>query len=197
MAQRASRSKTQLAAQAAGLSAGTDSELVKAWADRLEHDCLNYDTLQTSCCFGVGLLRRDFSCSTARCTRSVGDTPCGGIKPWAVASKDELGDCCIACQTSLLVMPDLKPDDSACIATMVRRGPLFNKDLQKILIREYTTYASVVSAEHKSFEETGFYSKWPLHVLRLAYPDDDERLTPASAGVMLHHLLLPLEQEPG
>ena len=169
------------------MSAGTDSDLVKAWSDRLENDLDNYDTLRLSCCFGVGKLRRKFSRSTARCTREVGGTTCGVVRPWAEASKDERGDCCIACQAVLLVTPE---DVEADIATMARRGPLFNKELQTVLIREYTTESTVVSEQLKVLEGSGLYGKWPLSVLRLAYPDGDEQLTAASGGVMLHHLLL-------
>ena len=51
----------------------------------------------------------------------------------------------------------------------------------------------MVANQYEVFEKTGFYvySKWPLKVLKLACPDNREELTLTSAGVMLHHLLLP------
>ena len=117
----------------------------------------------------------------------VGGTTYGSIKPWAAASRNERTDYCVACQAIQLVTAESEPAD---IAAMVRRGLLFDKDLRKAPISEYTDSTLMVAEKHEAFEKTAYYSDWPLKVLKLAYPDDREELTPTSAGVMLHHLLL-------
>jgi hypothetical protein len=81
-------------------------------------------------------------------------------------------------------------DETADIAAMTKRGPLYNQKLKPRVLREYTDYISLVEREYTSFELNGQYSKWPLDVLKLAYPDTREQLTPVKAATMLHHLLL-------
>ena len=188
MASRSSRSKTQLAAQAAGLHAGTDSDLVTAWNSRLENDCALYDTLRTSCCFALGSLRlSQVPRKDGRCKRLVCGKACGNIKPWAFASPDECDDYCVACQAIQMVTPG---DETADIAAMTKRGPLYNQKLKPRVLREYTDFNRHVEREYASFELNGHYSKWPLAVLKLAYPDSREQLTPVGAATMFRHLLL-------
>ena len=89
---------------------------------------------RTSCCFGLGVIRlSQVSQSSRCCKRSVGGKACGNIKPWAIASRDECDDYCVACQSIQLVTTESEPAD---IAAMVQRGPLFKKELQTALIRE-------------------------------------------------------------
>ena len=142
MAARSSRSKTQAAAQAAGLPAGTDSDLVTAWNNRLENDCDLYDTLRTSCCFALGKLRiNQVPRKGGRCKRLICGKACGNIKPWAFASPDECEDYCVACQAIQMVTPE---DETADIAAMTKRGPLYNQELKPTILREYTTPISTV-----------------------------------------------------
>ena len=194
MAERSSRSKTQAAAQAAGLPAGTDSDLVTAWNNRLENDCDLYDTLRISCCFALGELRiNQVPRKGGRCKRLICGKACGNIKPWAFASSDECEDYCIACQAIQLVTPGRETAD---IAVMTKRGPLHNQALKQTILREYTTPISTVKKQFASFVHNGQYSRWPLEILKLAYPDSSEQLTSVDAATMRHHLLLLQHMRP-
>ena len=125
--------------------------------------------------------------SPRRCKHLICGKACGNIKTWAVASPDECDDYCVACQAIQMVTPE---DETADIAAMTKRGPLYNQKLKPRVLREYTDFISHVEREYTSFELNGQYSKWPLEDLKLAYPDTREQLTPVKAATMFHHLLL-------
>ena len=87
-------------------------------------------------------------------------------------------------------------DESADIAAVIKRGPLFDPKHKTRIMREYTDFNISVAKQYAAFEHSGHYAKWPLQVLKLAYPDPEEKLSPASAGAMMHHLLLLQHMHP-